>query len=122
MVGYTEGIWEAAPPAPDCDAPRIFCGSRLIGFASNSDMPRDEKEANARLMAAAPEMLRALVQLLAEAESLRESYSESRKFEGWDAVEEEPCFALAREAIAKAMPPNAELCGGPSGPSERAPG
>lgn len=107
MVGYTEGIWAATSPAPDCDAPRIFCGSRLIGFASNSDMPRDEKEANARLMAAAPEMLRALVQLLAEAESLRESYSESRKFEGWDAVGEEPCFALAREAMAKALPPNA---------------
>ncbi|QHS09040.1 hypothetical protein [Sinimarinibacterium sp. NLF-5-8] len=108
-VSPTEGIWEATPPAPDCDAPRIFCGSRLIGFASNSDMPRDEKEANARLMAAAPELLRALVQLLAEAENLRESYSDAREFDGWDAVEEEPCFALAREAIAKALPPNAEL-------------
>ena len=102
MVGYTEGIWAAAPPAPNCDAPRIFCGSRLIGFASNSDMPRDEKEANARLMAAAPEMLRALVQLLEEAESLREGYSNARQFDGWDSIEEEPCFALARAAIAKA--------------------
>ena len=102
MVRYTEGIWAAVAPAPDCDAPRIFCGSRLIGFASNSDMPCDEKEANARLMAAAPEMLRALVQLLEEAESLRESYSNARQFDGWDSIEEEPCFALARAAIAKA--------------------
>ena len=115
MVGYTEGIWAAAPPAPNCDAPRIFCGSRLIGFASNSDMPCDEKEANARLMAAAPEMLRALVQLLEEAESLRESYSNARQFDGWDSIEEEPCFALARAAIAKAtaLTPNVEVSGLP---------
>lgn len=106
MAEHTDGCWEVVPPAPDCDAPRIFCGSRLIGYAANSDMPRHEKEANARLMAAAPELLEALTELLMEAESLLESYSEARKFDGWDAVEEGPCFALARAVIAKAMTPN----------------
>ena len=58
-------------------------------------------------------MLRALVQLLEEAESLRESYSNARQFDGWDSIEEEPCFALARAAIAKAttLTHNADVTG-----------
>lgn len=85
----------------------------LFGRAVEREARAAEQERCARLMAAAPEMLEALTQLLAEAESLREGYSNSREFEGWDGVDEEPCFALARAAIAKAtLTPNAEITGG----------
>lgn len=61
-----------------------------------------ESEANARLIAAAPDLLEALKDLLDEAEWLRREYSHDRERDGWDALEEDPCFTVARAAIAKA--------------------
>ena len=52
----------------------------------------------------------ALEQLLAEATDLRERYSDMREADGWDEVEEEPCFDLARKSVQKAtllLTPNA---------------
>ena len=58
--------------------------------------------ADARLIAAAPDLLEALKDLLDEAEWLRREYSHDRERDGWDALEEDPCFTVARAAIAKA--------------------
>ena len=55
-----------------------------------------------RLHGVNQELLEAFKALLFEAESLREAYSHDRQREGWDAVDEEPCFTKARAAIAKA--------------------
>jgi hypothetical protein len=48
------------------------------------------------------ELLEALKDLLDEAEWLRREYSHDRERDGWDALEEDPCFTAARAAIAKA--------------------
>ena len=61
-----------------------------------------EQGADASLIAAAPELLDALHNLLHEAESLLAGYSREREADGWDSVNEEPCFTQARAAIAKA--------------------
>ena len=105
MIGeHTSGPWDAIDRRSKGDHGfSIFSGNQYIAHVGDSDF-RTPVEANAALIAAAPEMLDALVQLLGEAVSLRESYSEARKFDGWDGVDEEPCFALARAAIAKAAP------------------
>ena len=78
----------------------------VIG-ADNEVLFHDDKRlprviADARLIATAPELLEALIDLLSEAESLRVAYSVERENSGWDSVEEEPCFSKARAAIAKA--------------------
>ncbi len=48
------------------------------------------------------DLLKALKDLLDEAEWLRREYSHDRERDGWDALEEDPCFTAARAAIAKA--------------------
>ena len=112
MIGeHTSGPWDAIDRRSKGDHGfSIFSGNQYIAHVGDSDF-RTPVEANAALIAAAPEMLDALVQLLEEAESLREVYSNARQFDGWDSIEEEPCFALARAAIAKAttLTPNAEV-------------
>ena len=56
---YTPGPWEEVTPADDIWPPRVFAGSKIICMVDNSDMPQSEKLANARLTAAAPDMLEA---------------------------------------------------------------
>lgn len=61
MSKHTPGPWSEVPPQNEgANSLRIFSGSKLVGLASNSDMSDDELEANARLIAAAPDLLEAL--------------------------------------------------------------
>jgi hypothetical protein len=72
------------------------------GFDRSDPDQLSEALANASLIAAAPDLLEALKDLLDEAEWLRREYSHDRERDGWDALEEDPCFTVARAAIAKA--------------------
>ena len=62
---WTPGPWEEVAPADDIWPPRVFAGSKIICMADNSDMTYDEKRANANLIAAAPELFDACLDLLA---------------------------------------------------------
>lgn len=58
---HTPGPWDDASKYPDADSVRIFAKAHYIATVGNSDDPRDVTEANARLIAAAPDLLAELV-------------------------------------------------------------
>ena len=64
----TKGPWEELTPSDNIWPPRVFAGSEIIAMVDNSDMTQDEKIANARLIAAAPDMLEALLGMVRLAE------------------------------------------------------
>ena len=47
----------------------------------------------------APDLLVACEALLSEAVDIREGWNADRENDGWDAIDEDPCFDLARAAI-----------------------
>jgi len=57
---HTPGPWEKVPWSDEFQSVRIFAGARIVGFSANSDMTREELEANASLMTLSPEMLEAI--------------------------------------------------------------
>lgn len=63
---YTPGPWSTAEwPSREKDYIRIFAGTTYVGSVGNSDDPFERTEANARLIAAAPDLLAALKGILA---------------------------------------------------------
>lgn len=80
------------------------------GGIAHLDTTDGEGMANARLISAAPDLFDAC-QRLVEWCDKNQPAGDALYF-----------VELAREAVLKAAPHNAELCGGPSGLSERAPG
>jgi len=58
---HTPGPWESVDCDTKSEGKRIFAGSKYIGFIGNSDDDIGTSENNARLIAAAPEMLEALI-------------------------------------------------------------
>jgi hypothetical protein len=100
MAGHTPGPWYCSPEA-DLHRIGVYTGKNeetIICDVSDEDLTRDEEcEANAYLIAAAPEMLAAL-----------------RQFEAWDQdphASETAAALMRREvhaAIAKATDPGAE--------------
>lgn len=58
-VTHTRGPWDDASNYPGIDSVRIFSKTHYIATVGNSDDPRDVTEANARLIAAAPDLLEA---------------------------------------------------------------
>ena len=63
--GHTPGPWEAVTPnPPELWDTRIFAGTRYIGMIGNSDNHDGCDEANARLIAAAPDMLDCLHEII----------------------------------------------------------
>lgn len=73
-----------------------------LGNPTNTGCTGDEAKAAGRLIDAAPDLLAALRVLLADAEDLHREVNERRENDGWDAFEEDPSFAQARAALAKA--------------------
>ena len=63
-MAHTTGPWEEITPADGLWPPRVFSGSKIIAMVDNSDMTQEEKISNARLIAAAPELLSELANLL----------------------------------------------------------
>jgi len=59
-IKHSPAPWKIAELTEQHPSPRIFSGSRLVAHVSNSDYPN---EANANLIAAAPDMLEALQNL-----------------------------------------------------------
>ena len=53
MSKHSKGQWEILPWN---NGHRIFAEDRYVGFIGNSDNPGNEDEANARLIASAPEL------------------------------------------------------------------
>lgn len=89
---HTPGPWDDASNYPELASVRIFAGSHYIATVGNSDDLKAQTEANARLIAAAPELLDALKQ--AHAQLARMSHPDTR----W----EDPLMVSIRFAIAKA--------------------
>lgn len=50
MSKHTPGPWEKAPWSDEFQSVRIFAGARIVGFAANSDMTREELEANVKVL------------------------------------------------------------------------
>lgn len=59
-VAHTPGPWDDASKYPFVDSVRIFAGTHYIATVGNSDDTREQTEANAHVIAAAPRMLDAL--------------------------------------------------------------
>ena len=57
---HTPGPWEVVVPADGLWPPRVFSGSKFIGMVNNSDDTQEQRVADARLIAAAPDLLEAL--------------------------------------------------------------
>jgi len=105
MSGYTPGPWQVDPNNPgDVNGPdgkdvavSLFSGMTRLEITGNeptlSAITREEAEANARLIAAAPELLEALEELMSDVLDIRGVDVEEYKPEG---------FKRARAAIAKA--------------------
>jgi hypothetical protein len=87
---HTPENWTPLAPKPYCEAWRIFADSKLVAMVVNSDSEGAEIEANARLIAAAPELLEALKRMLRWAEADQVNYTGDHP------------VAVARAAIAKA--------------------
>lgn len=62
---HTPGPWSTAEwPSREKDYIRVFAGTTYVGSVGNSDDPFERTEANARLIAAAPDLLAALKLIL----------------------------------------------------------
>lgn len=95
---HTPGPWRIDPIKAHANGNRRIMAEQCTTVA----VVPEHLAADARLIAAAPDLLEALKDLLDEAEWLRREYSHDRERDGWDALEEDPCFTVARAAIAKA--------------------
>ena len=65
-MNYTKGEWKVE------DATQVVVGERLVantgGYSTNYTLEREQNEANARLIAAAPDMYEALKDIIEQAE------------------------------------------------------
>lgn len=94
MSNHTKGPWTVLPDVDLYrDSRRIFADSHYIGIIGNSDDTQDVTMANSRLIAAAPELLSALVLLVSE----QDNDGVPRDVPWYDDV-----WDIAKEAIAKA--------------------
>ena len=96
---HTQGKWEVkhyhGATTKTFGGPHIQAGKRIIAWPEFPDVAsNEESEANARLIAAAPELLDACRELVAWAETC--STAADRKHGAW------PMFDRARAALAKA--------------------
>jgi len=64
MTKHTPGPWETNDKRPQCNGIGIFSGSQFLAFVGDSDS-QTPCEANARLIAAAPDLLEALIKTAA---------------------------------------------------------
>lgn len=96
----TPGPYQTVPANKHHDCIRIFAGSVYIGSVGNSDFSREKNEANATLMAAAPELLEALIELSRyfAREYVMDKRSDKEIYSAKESAENK-----ARAAIAKAL-------------------
>ena len=65
MSKHTPGPWHVLTDVDRIrDSARIFAGSKFIGMVGNSDDTHEQTYSNAELVAAAPELLEALEDLM----------------------------------------------------------
>lgn len=86
MTKHTPGPWETNDKRPQCNGIGIFSGSQFLAFVGDSDS-QTPCEANARLIAAAPDLLEALRSITDAADEKRVTAKH---------------YEIARAAIAKA--------------------
>ena len=97
MSKHTPGPWEKAPWSDEFQSVRIFAGARIVGFSANSDMTREELEANARIMTFSPEMLEALVDIVSSIRAI-DSQHPDLDIPGYLSREIESCEAVIKKA------------------------
>ena len=74
LTGYTRGPWSTETDLPYMERPRVYGGDdSLICEAGNCGSSQDEWEANATLIAAAPDLHRHLTAALDEIGRMREA-------------------------------------------------
>ena len=103
MSKHTPGPWEVVNNPPNEDgstATSIYGSDQYVadvycGYAGSKNMPNAEAAANARLIAAAPELLEAL-------DGMIQVYGGDRDWNGPKHSTELELIAMARAAIAKA--------------------
>ena len=69
LNGVTEGPWEEITPSDGIWSPRVFSGRRFISLVENSDLLRLENVSNARFIAAARDLVPAMVDRIEELEA-----------------------------------------------------
>jgi hypothetical protein len=96
QASHTPGPWDDASKYPEIASVRIFAGSHYIATVGNSDDSREQTEANARLIAAAPELYAALLRA-------RDALKANEDITGtWDLYQRSPEMIAILGAIAKA--------------------
>lgn len=101
-ASFSPGLWRALPNQTVVSLGTAKRPAKLVcDCRANDDKTRDEAEANARLIAAAPELLAALTELHSAADAYRRSVSRGRATN--EAINRMSATLLqAERAIAKA--------------------
>jgi hypothetical protein len=95
MSAHTPGPWTAGQPTKQRADATITAHSRRVAFVISQDQPDADAAANARLIAAAPDLYAALQAFLALDEF---AYAEKASPAMWEA------HTVARAALAKVKP------------------
>lgn len=105
LTSHTPGPWDDASNYPEFASVRIFAGSHYIATVGNSDDTKAQTEANAHLIAAAPELYEALTAVMAQFDAgyfVRNIESDGQPDWAIKAARSVRTLASAVQALAKA--------------------
>lgn len=95
-MSHTPGPWDMQPSSDGAHSKRIFANGSYLATVGGSDQSWPELVANARLIAAAPEMYAALERVLATIENADEWWIDYPNKGGFDAIEIADVLAKAK--------------------------
>lgn len=104
-IQHTPGPWDDCSKNATGETVRIFANSHYIGSIGNSDDTPEQTQANAHLIAAAPDLLAAIKAVLPTLDdATQDAWRKSKASEEWILVSKayEADAAKARAAITKA--------------------